>query len=194
MARLNPSEEARRTSIIVLFCLMEDEINGYTLRQRLDKWGIQDHLPVSPATIYRSLSKLQEQGCLTRRTVQNGNYPPSEVFTITKEGKAHYRELLKQEADFSRTEFNEHVFIGTSSYLAVSERIRLAKKRKEQAKEHLQSLQDRLERYVERKGKPYAEWLLIDHEIHMVKSQIGWLDHFIDLLEQGKAGKPPAPK
>ena len=191
MARLNPSEEARRTNIIILFCLMEDEVNGYTLRQRLETWGIQDHLPVSPATIYRALNKLRDQGCLSSRVVKNGNYPASDVFTITKKGKAHYKELMQQEAVFSRTEFNEHLFIGTSSFLPVAERVRLAKERKDEAKAHLKTLKHRLDHYESRKGKPYAEWLLLDHEIHMVKCQISWLDRFIDLLETGKASWSP---
>ena len=187
MATRNPTEEWRRTCIISLFCLMEDELNGYNLKQRLKKWRIHKHLPVSPATIYRALGKLEEQGCLLSRSVKNGNYPPSTVFQITEAGKQRYQELLEEESNFTRTEFSEHVFIGMCSYLPREERKRMARKRKQDALRHLKKLQQKLDNYEQEEGKPYAEWLLLDHEIHMVQAQITWLDHFIDLLSKNKA-------
>ena len=187
MATRNPNEEGRRTCIISLFCLMEDELNGYNLKQRLKKWRIHKHLPVSPATIYRALGKLEEQGCLKSREVRNGNYPPSTVFRITDTGRKMYEELLEEEANFTRTEFSEHVFIGMCSYLPEDERKRLARKRKQDARRHLKKLQQKLDSYDHEQGKPYAEWLLLDHEIHMVNSQISWLDRFIDLLNKKQA-------
>lgn len=173
----------RRTCIISLFCLLEEDLNGYHLKQRLEQWHVLEHIAVSPATIYKALGVLETEGLLESRVVKKGKYPPSTVFTINEKGRAFYEELLEEEANFTRTEFSEHIFVGMCAFLAVPERIRLARKRKEQARRHLKPLQQSLDEYGKMKGKPYAEWLLLDHEIHMVKAQIAWLDHFIDLLE-----------
>lgn len=183
MATRNPNAEGRRTAIISLFCLMEDELNGYALKKRLKEWRIQKHLPISPATIYRSLERLEEQGFLESRKVQNGNYPPCSLYKITVSGREEYARLLEEEANFKRTEFSEHVFVGMCSFLPKEERIRLARKRKEEARRHIKKLQQRLDNYQHEQGKAYAEWLLLDHEIHMVQAQIAWLDHFIILLK-----------
>lgn len=182
MATRTPNEEGRRTAIISLFCLMEDELNGYAIKKRLKEWKIRKHLPISPATIYRSLDRLEQAGFLESQEVRNGNYPPSKVYRITDAGREEYARLIEEEADFKRTEYSEYVFIGMCSFLSAEERMRLARKRKQEARRHMKELQKKLDHYQREPGKPYAEWLLIDHEIHMVRAQIDWLDHFIELL------------
>ncbi|WFB36183.1 PadR family transcriptional regulator [Kiritimatiellota bacterium B12222] len=187
MATRNPNQEGQRTAIISLFCLMETELSGYALKKLLKDWRIHKHLPISPATIYRSLERLEQQGLLESKEVRNGNYPPSMVYGITDAGREEYARLLEKEADFKRTEYSEHLFIGMCSYLPREERIKLAQNRKQEANRHMKKLQTKLDGYGHEYGKPYAEWLLIDHEIHMIRAQISWLDHFIEMLETKQA-------
>ncbi len=189
MQRRSPEQEARRTSLIALFCLMERDLSGYSLRRLLKRWRMTEYLRISPATIYRSLTRLQEQSLVESRVEQNQNYPPATVYCITEDGKQAYREYLREEAAFSRSEYAVDLFLGLCAYLPASERIGLVRAWKQGASETVDRLQARVDKQdvPETYGKPYAEWLLLHHEIHQLKAEMQWMDHYITLIESGKA-------
>lgn len=183
MAARNPEQELRKTRIISLFCLMETDLSGYSLKQMLASWNISEYLSLSPATIYRSLTKLHKDGYLSAQKVKQGNYPTSTIYSITDSGRELYRTLLEEEARFDRTSYQENTFIGLSSFLPYEERVRLTTQRIEEAGRLLVDLCKRLDTYKNQQGKPYAEWLLLDHEITMLQAQIKWLTRFLELVQ-----------
>jgi len=187
--RRNPEQEARRTEIIALFCLMEQDLSGYGLRRLLQDWNILEHLPISPATVYRSLVRLEKQGLLTSKKVRQGRYPTATVYSITKAGRKRYKELLAVESKFARVSYPSNIFLGAGSYLTRKERIAVARKWKEDA----HKVAGRLRTQQENKkdpvtyGKPFAEWLLLDYERHMLQAEMEWLDTYCRLLNEGRA-------
>ena len=184
MSKRSPEQEPRRTTLLTLFCLMEQELSGYTLRQQLESWGIAEYLPVSPAAIYRSLDRLQKQGLLESRVEKRGKYPSSKLYRITPAGRQAYRELMLEQGRFFRSQYACNMMVGLNAYLSMEQNIDLAHAWQTAAKSRLRELETRLSSYGKRPGKPYAEWLLLDHEIHMLKAEIRWMAKFIELVKE----------
>jgi DNA-binding PadR family transcriptional regulator len=189
MAKKNNSEDASRASLIVLFCLRENDLSGYALRRLLAQWNVTSYVRISPATIYRTLARLEKEGKLSSRTARKGNYPPATVYSITEAGRRYYEELMCREAEYVRTDCPSHLLLSCGSYLPVEERIKLVRGWQEGARRMVRRLQQKVESRAagETYGKPYAEWLLLHHEIHLIQAEIDWMDHYCDLLKQGNA-------
>jgi len=69
-----------------LLLLDEEPRHGYALFQRLTELGITD-VGMSPATVYRVLSKLEEEGLAVHEHADDGQGPTRKVYTLTAEGR-----------------------------------------------------------------------------------------------------------
>lgn len=189
MLRKSPEEEGLLSSMIALFCVYELALSGYGVRTKLKEWKIGGYLSISPATIYRSLAKMEDKGLLKSRMEKNGRYPASRVFSITPSGRKRYRELMKQISAFDRSTHSLVALIGLGSYLPPSQRSVLAQAWIHDAEKECAGLEQRLKDHEKGTtyGKPFAEWLLIDHEIARLKADIRWIVKYVSLLESGKA-------
>ncbi len=189
MHRRTPEAEARRSSLIALFCLWGGPQNGYGIRRIIKEWRIEEYLSASPATIYRSLARLEKMGLLSSHSERNGKYPKSKVFEITAAGRRHYADLIRTEATFRRTGYALSPFLGLGIRMDRPERIRLAEGWMEIAGEQVKELQTRIDDHRPGKtyGKSYAEWLMLHHEAHQLRAEIAWLKHYIKMLGEGAA-------
>ena len=175
--------------LIALFCLSGGSFSGYGIRRIIKTWRIEEYLSASPATIYRSLLRLEKTGMLTSRTERNGKYPRAKVYEITPAGRKHYAELVRTEATFRRTGYALSPFLGLGTRLERAERIKLAESWMEAANDQAKELQTRIDDHRPGKtyGKSYAEWLMLHHEAHQLRAEASWLKHFIKLLSEGAA-------
>ncbi len=189
MHRRSPEEESLLSSMIALFCVYEVALSGYGVRTKLKDWNIQEYLSISPATIYRSLAKLEERGLLKSRLERKGRYPAAHVYRITPTGRLQYREMMKRIATFDRAAHPLVPLIGLGSFLPVARRVALAREWIRAAEAECEKLKRRLDdhRVGGTYGKPFAEWLLLDHEKARLKADIRWLCKYLGLLETGKA-------
>lgn len=186
----SPRRQGRRSELISLFLLMEKELSGYDIRRILDEWHINDYLPVSPAAIYRTLNRLAEDGLVNSFEEQRGNYPVSTVYRITEAGREAYKLRLEQEASFHRTPFAAMAFISLASYVPVKERIQLVDGWIEKGQALVAQLRKRLDPENQDAlvyGKPYAEWLLLDHEACLMEAEVTWMQKYKKLLLKGDA-------
>ena len=70
----------------VLLLLDEEPSHGYALFHQLSELGIME-TGMSPATVYRVLSKLEEDGLAVHDYADDGQGPPRKVYTLTLEGR-----------------------------------------------------------------------------------------------------------
>jgi len=71
----------------VLLLLNEEPSHGYSLFKKLAEIGIaQDEM--SPATVYRILSRLEEEGLAVHEHVDQGQGPTRKVYMLTDEGRS----------------------------------------------------------------------------------------------------------
>lgn len=189
MHRKSPKVEGQRSALIALFCTLGQPLSGYGVRCLLRKWHIEEYLSVSPATIYRSLARLEKDGLLKAHEEAGGRYPASRVYRITPAGRRRYRELIRKSAEFQRSAYSISPFLGLGSYLPRLERISLATTWRKGVKAHLSELEKRRSDHTPGRtyGKPYAEWLMLEHESYQLKAELRWLDHYISLLRRNQA-------
>lgn len=189
MHRKSPEEEALLSSMIALFCVYETSLSGYGVRTKLKEWNIQEYLTISPATIYRSLAKMEDAGLLKSRIERKGRYPASRLYSITASGRKHYRALVRQTATFGRSSHTLVPLIGLSSFVPQAQRAKLAQAWVEDAIKVKVELEQRVadRRVGVTYGKPFAEWLLLDHEIARLQCDIDWLNKYVKLLQANQA-------
>ncbi|MBC7231177.1 MAG: PadR family transcriptional regulator [Actinobacteria bacterium] len=70
----------------ILFLLDEEPRHGYALMQRPSELGITD-AGVSPATAYRILSRLEEEGLAVHEHADDGQGPTRKVYSLTDTGR-----------------------------------------------------------------------------------------------------------
>jgi len=185
MSKRTPDGEGRRTELITLFCLISDDLSGYALAKLMREWGFCDYLPVSDATIYRALARLEKSGLVESREEKNGRYPTARVFRITSAGKDKYRELIRKEGRFAKTPHAWNTFLGLASHLSIEERIKIARQWQEDEKRRIAELDVRMEAPTTF-GKSFGEWLLIDHERAILKAESSWIDQYCKWLAEGR--------
>jgi len=186
----SPRRQGRRSELIALFMLMTSERSGYDIRKLLEEWHIKDYLPVSPAAIYRTLERLENEGFVQSYREQRGNYPVSTVYRITDSGREAYCERVLREGSFHRTPFAVMTFLSLGSFLPRQERIALTDAWIGSATELVNYLRKRVNCHEGEDtiyGKPFAEWLVLDHEASMMECEIAWMKKYRTLLERGEA-------
>jgi len=70
-----------------LLLLDEEPTHGYSLFRKLSELGVIDS-EMSPATVYRVLSKLEHEGLAVHKHVDGGQGPTRKVYSLTDEGRS----------------------------------------------------------------------------------------------------------
>ncbi len=181
MRKRSPDEEVRRTSLIALFMLKDEPRSGYEIKRLLQEWNVNEYIPVSSTTMYRALARLSSDGYVRSAQKKRGNYPTSTVYQITASGAKLYRQIVHEETKFTSSAYAISLFLGTTGYVSRSERRVIAKKWQDDARAKIKELTDRIENTAQGGiyGKPFPEWLLMDHERHMLAAEIEWLDGYV---------------
>ena len=81
--------------LLILGMLLSHEMHGYQLYEVLNQ---NPGTPISlkkPNT-YKLLGDMEEDGWVTHYTEQEGNRPPRQVYSVTKEGKKVFDQLLRE--------------------------------------------------------------------------------------------------
>ncbi len=186
----NAGASARHTphsELMLLFFLYEDEAHsGYSLKQIVQRTRLQEWLPISSMTVYQSLKRLSERGFITGASERNGAYPERTVYTITQEGKDFLDSTIRSELEkYERDYFKFDVCVALSSFVPTREKVVSAKRRIKLLSQRLRQVKGDLENY--KTGfyhSPFPGWLLLDHEIAHLKSEISWLRRYIRLISE----------
>src|ERR1700747_1730381 len=72
--------------------LLEGEASGYQLSKRFDV-SVANFWSATPQQLYRELERLEEEGLLRARLIEQRRRPNKRVFTITAEGLRELREF-----------------------------------------------------------------------------------------------------
>jgi DNA-binding PadR family transcriptional regulator len=83
-----------RVATLVLGLLAEGERHGYDLIREMDERGMLRWTRASTVAVYKALSRLEGEGCLTSWTQKEGNLPEKRVYAITAAGEEKLRDLV----------------------------------------------------------------------------------------------------
>ncbi|WP_395103504.1 PadR family transcriptional regulator [Actinomadura sp. SCN-SB] len=77
----------------VLAALLEGEASGYELAKRFDA-GVANFWSATPQQLYRELDRLDGEGLVTARVVEQERRPNKRMFSMTEAGRAALRTFL----------------------------------------------------------------------------------------------------
>lgn len=81
----------------VLAALLEGETSGYELAKRFDV-SVANFWTATPQQLYRELERLEEEGLLRGRVVEQRRRPNKRVFTVTAAGRLELHTFIAQPA------------------------------------------------------------------------------------------------
>jgi len=81
----------------VLAALTEGEATGYELSKRFDV-SVANFWPASPQQIYRELDRLEKDGMLEARLVEQSSRPNKRIFNVTEAGSAELLRFIETES------------------------------------------------------------------------------------------------
>ncbi|MBK5110141.1 MAG: PadR family transcriptional regulator [Thermoleophilia bacterium] len=70
----------------ILAALREEEASGYELSKRFDV-SVANFWPATPQQIYRELDRLEDDGLLAARLVEQSRRPNKRIFSLTADGR-----------------------------------------------------------------------------------------------------------
>jgi DNA-binding PadR family transcriptional regulator len=130
----------------VLAALLEGEASGYELAKRFDV-SVAEFWSATPQQLYRDLDRLEADGLVGARLVEQRRRPNKRVFSLTAEGRAELHAFTRSEARPAaiRDEFLvklKAVDSGDREAVIVAARARLERSRQKLAR--YDALQDKL--------------------------------------------------
>jgi len=84
-----------KSNLVVLGFLNRKPMYGYEIIQFTKMHALDVWAGIKMPSMYKALQRLETKKCISGKKVVEGNNPPRKVFTITKTGIQHFREILK---------------------------------------------------------------------------------------------------
>jgi DNA-binding PadR family transcriptional regulator len=177
--RRRPGPDHTFTDVMILFFIRGQGRSGYDIRKLLAHERVASWVQITPATIYQSLRRLEEDGFVTSKEQQAGNYPAKTIYRITKKGVAFHDNKVEEFLASDRRETPAfRVGLSCAAFLPVKKAVAAMKKRCVELGRQLQWIEDRLKNYSRLGGMQFPEWIHLAREKDLLKAEIAWLDEF----------------
>lgn len=82
------------TELVILGLLKRQPAHGYELLRAVRNRHMSEYIRLAPSGLYKALTRLQDQGCVTARAEREGNRPERQTYSITRKGEARLEKLL----------------------------------------------------------------------------------------------------
>jgi DNA-binding PadR family transcriptional regulator len=168
--------------LLLLGLLRQGEMHGYQLHDFIET-NLAFCTDLKKATAYVVLDKMQAAGWVTVKEARDGNRPQKRVYSLTKLGEEAFQRLLRENlSDFVAAKTGSDVGLAFVDALPRSEVARLLSRRREALAVQLAEI----EGVPSHAGSPQ---LLIDHQVHYLRSELNWLDQNIERVGSRKRSK-----
>lgn len=88
-------EKMSAGNLMILGLLLNKPMSAYEMANLLDTQVIGQLIKISTPTVYKNIKRLYQNGYLTVEVVKEGEMPEKKIYTVTKEGKAHFFNLME---------------------------------------------------------------------------------------------------
>lgn len=174
-----------KNDVAILGLLSEGPKHGYQIHQDIKKREMEYWAKIKLASIYTTLSRLEEQGLIKSEKEKVGNMPERNVYSITEKGQTRLSDMVEKllvEDDRPEWLFGLGVaFI----YGASQERVLAAL---QQRQERLQQCDGDLQAHLNTlKGQiPFNWYMLIENAHKHMQLERQWLEELITLVQAEK--------
>ncbi|MEA2096332.1 MAG: PadR family transcriptional regulator [Candidatus Cloacimonadota bacterium] len=83
-----------KIDLVVLGFLKRKPMHGYQMAGYFEKRGIDMWIKIKRPSIYKALNRLEKKELISYEFKKSENSPPKKVFSLTKNGKEYFDELL----------------------------------------------------------------------------------------------------
>jgi DNA-binding PadR family transcriptional regulator len=177
--RRRPGPDHTFTDVMILFFIRSQARSGYDIRKMLADERVAAWVQITPATVYQSLHRLEEDGFVTSKEKQEGNFPAKTMYRITSKGvEFHDGKVEEFLASGSRETSAFRVGLSCAAFLPIKNVVVAMKTRCAELAKTLRWVEDRLANYSELGGMQFPEWIHLAREKELLKTEIAWLDEF----------------
>jgi DNA-binding PadR family transcriptional regulator len=165
--------------LLLLGMLRMHDMHGYQINELIDA-HLGTSIQLKKPTVYKILANMEEDGWITFRKEQDGNYPTRRVYAITAEGESAFQELLRENiAEYEPISYLGSIGIVYLDALPAEEAVSLLAIRREKVNELALKIHGD-EQHSDRFQ------LMLSHHSHLLNSELEWLDEVINQLQPAK--------
>ncbi|PWH20005.1 MAG: PadR family transcriptional regulator [Anaerolineae bacterium] len=162
--------------LLLLGLLRQSEMHGYQLYEFIER-NLTTCTNLKKPSAYFLLSKMEAEGLVEVQETRTGNRPPRKVYRLTPEGERLFWQSLEENlAQFIPTVFVGDVGLAFLDQLPSQRALDLLQRRQAAMQMYLA----KLEALPPHRG---SAALLIQHQIHHVRSELAWLASLIADLQ-----------
>jgi len=155
--------------LLLLGVLRHGEMHGYQLHDFIEK-NMAFCTDLKKPTAYFLLEKMQENGWVAVKEAREGNRPQKRIYRLTAKGEAAFQELLRDNlSHFSSARTGSDVGLAFIDVLPADQAQEFLLQRRNAVAGQLAEF----ERAPEHAG---SYQLLIDHQLHYLRSELEWLN------------------
>jgi len=164
--------------LLFLGLLNEGAKHGYEIKKRI-KEMLSLFAGLEIKSIYYPLKVLEKNGLVIKRIVKQPRRPNRLIYSLTDKGKVRFNNLLlKSFLDFRRPQFSLDISLYFLRYVKpkmlkrrVQARIRLLKR--------ISNGLNRMVRSLKSKRSPSFLWLILEHNLEMVNTEVRFLERLL---------------
>lgn len=171
--------------LAILGLLKERAMHGYELKRQLGQ-RLGFFWTVSFGSLYPTLKKLEQGGCLERVPDTDARSRRRQVYRITAAGEEHFLELIEQGSSSAWEEEKFPLRFAFFRYLPTETRVWLLQRRRDYLEEKLHEGRAGLARARRGRADPYT-LSLIRHGVEQTEHDLAWIDELI----QAEGGTDP---
>jgi len=167
--------------LFVLGLVYEHDVHGYEVKAVAKLWGVERWAKIGFGSIYHALGKLQAEGLIQERAVEQSGPRPRFVYAVTDAGRAAFLTLLRETLRSPDSERRD-IDLGLAfiANLDPEERVALLEVRQAELDERL-----RVNRNMLAGMLPEAEripWVIasLEHTIVRVEAESSWNRSLLD--------------
>ena len=166
--------------LLLLGVLRQGEMHGYQLHDFIET-NLAFCTDLKKATAYVLLDKMQAQGWIQVKETREGHRPLRHVYSLTPEGEQAFEHMLQENlATFHGAKTSSDIGLAFVDALPPDVSHRLLQQRRDAMAAQLAEF----ERVPQHAG---SYQLLIDHQIHYLRSELAWLTQVLERTSRPSA-------
>lgn len=163
--------------LLLLGMLRMHEMHGYQINEIIDT-HLGTSIELKKPTVYKLLGDMLEDGWISYREEQEGNYPTRRVYAITPQGEEAFQQMLRENlANYRPVSYLNNIGIVYLEALPAEEALSLLRQRRDE----VDSFRQKIDADEEHQG---GYQRMISYHLSHLKADLDWLDEIITSVEQ----------
>jgi len=157
---------------------------GYNILSHVRESRSDEWVEFSRAGLYKTLDKLEKEGLVKKKLVQNKDRPPKKVYSITSSGEIALENFLKSGFKFDymdKSDFDAYMVTAVAASPGAKVLAETVRKRFAAVKNQIDELSD--DWPEDKDAYPFIVYALYNRRMGFLQSELKWLKWLEDTLE-----------